>query len=99
MDENFKKQIANDFGLMGMDTPAQERMIERIGNMLFEAVVERSVDIMDEKAINDFESLMDSIGQDYQRVISFLKERVPDFQALVSDEMARLKRATSGIFA
>jgi len=99
MDENFKKQIVSDFGLGYMNAEAQERMIERIGNILFEAVVERSVDMMDEKAINDFEDLMGSIGQDYQRVIGFLKERVPGFQVVVSDEMARLKRATSGIFA
>ena len=99
MDENFKKQIISDFSLSGMNDEAQEKMIERIGNMLFEAVIERSIDMMDEKAINDFEDLMGSIGQDYQRVISFLKERVPNFQMLVSDEMSRLKRATSGIFA
>ena len=38
-------------------------------------------------------------GGGYQKVISFLKSRVPDFDKIVSEEMSRLKRATSGIFA
>ena|SRR6185436_2048709 len=99
MDDNFKKQIALDFGLTGMEPANQERIIERIGNMLFEAVVERSIDEMDEATMGDFEELMASVGQEYQRVIDFLKTRVPNFQAIVSDEMGRLKKATSGIFA
>ena len=99
MDENFKKKIIEDFGLSSMQTVEQEKIIERIGNMLFEAVVERSIDEMDEKAMSDFENLINSVGEDYQKVISFLNSHVSGFQSIVSEELARLKRATSGIFA
>lgn len=99
MDENFKKQIATDFGLSSMPATEQDKMIERIGNMLFEAVVERSIDEMGEETINQFEDLLGGVGQDYQKVINFLRTNVSSFNNIVSDEMARLKRATSGIFA
>ena len=95
MDENFKKQIALDFGLSNLSPESQERMIERVGNMLFEAVVERSVDVMDEETRNDFEDMLGSIGQDYQKLIVFLNTRVVGFKTIVSDEMSRLRRATS----
>jgi hypothetical protein len=98
MDENFKKKIAEDFGLGNMDSREQERMIEKIGNLLFESVVERAVDIMDDSAMNDFEDTIANAGSDYQKVISFLKSRVPSFDKIVSEELSRLKRATSGIF-
>jgi len=99
MDNEFNKKIAEDFGLSSMDLGEQERMIEKIGNLLFESVVERSVDNMDENTMNDFDEAISTAGNDYQKIISFLKSRVPDFDTIVSEEMSRLKRATSGIFA
>ncbi|MEK7117053.1 MAG: DUF5663 domain-containing protein [Patescibacteria group bacterium] len=99
MDENFKKKIIKDFGLENIDSREQEKMIEKIGNLLFESVVERAVDIMDESVMNDFEEVVANAGSDYQKIISFLKPHVPGFDGIVSEELSRLKRATSGIFA
>lgn len=99
MNNEFKKKIAEDFGLSSMGEEEQERMIEKIGNLLFESVVERSVDMMDEVAMNDFDEAIANAGSDYQKVISFLKSRVTGFDKIVTEELSRLKRATSGIFA
>lgn len=99
MNDDLKKKIVEDFGLASMDSREQERMIEKIGNMLFESVVERSVDEMDEQTMNDFDKVVEEAGSDYNKVISFMKERVTGFDEIVSDELSRLKRATSGIFA
>lgn len=99
MNDEFNKKIIADFGLGNMDSGEQEKMIEKIGNLLFESVVERAVDEMDEKTMNDFDEVVGSAGGDYQKVIAFLKERVLGFDTIVSEEMSRLKRATSGIFA
>jgi hypothetical protein len=99
MDENFKSRITQDFGLSNMRAEEQEKMIDRIGTLLFEAVVERSVDTMDDGTLSDFEDMLGSAGNDYQKVLSFLKDRVGSFGEIVSDELGRLKRATSGIFA
>ncbi|KKP56437.1 MAG: hypothetical protein UR80_C0003G0009 [Parcubacteria group bacterium GW2011_GWB1_35_5] len=99
MNEEFKIKIVKDFGLENMDSRQREEMIEKIGNMLFESVVERAVDVMDEDAMNEFDRTIDDAGNDYQKIISFLKSKVPDFDKIVSEELSRLKRATSGIFA
>lgn len=99
MDDELNKKIANDFGLQNLDSREQARMIEKIGNLLFESVVERAVDVMDEEVMNDFDEAVGDAGSDYQKIISFLKTRVPDFDTIVSEELSRLKRATSGIFA
>jgi hypothetical protein len=99
MDENFKNQIASDFGLSGMPAGEQERMIERIGTLLFESVVERAVDKMDDQTIPDFEDMLGQAGNNYQLVLGFLKDKVEGFGEIVAEELSRLKRATSGIFA
>jgi hypothetical protein len=99
MSEEFNKKIIKDFGLENIDSREQERMIEKIGNLLFESVVERAVDAMNEETMNDFDGAIAEAGSDYQKIISFLKSRVKGFDKIVTEEMARLKRATSEIFA
>lgn len=99
MSDDINKKIAKDFGLDNMDSRQQEVMVEKIGNLLFESVIERSVDKMDEEMMNDFEKVIDVAGGDYQKVVGFLKERVPEFNKIVSEELQRLKKATSEIFA
>jgi len=99
MNEEFNKKMIEDFGLGSMDSREQERMIEKIGNLLFESVVERAVDVMDEETMNNFDEAIAEAGSDYQKIISFLKSKVPGFDKIVSEEMSRLKRATSGIFS
>lgn len=99
MNDEINKKIIKDFGLADMDSREQEKMVEKIGNLLFESIVERSVDAMDEKAMGDFEDTIAEAGSDYQKVINFLKTRVPGFKDIVSEELNRLKRATSEIFA
>jgi hypothetical protein len=99
MDDDFKKKIVEDFGLENMSSADQDSMIEKIGNLLFESVVERSVDMMDDRVVSDFEKELDTAGGDYSKVVSFLKEKTPGFDEIVSQELTRLKRATSGMFA
>ncbi|NLE07362.1 MAG: hypothetical protein GX627_02005 [Parcubacteria group bacterium] len=99
MSEEFNKKIAADFGLENMDSREQTLMIEKIGNLLFESVMERAIDAMDGPVMNDFEDTLVEAGNDYPKIISFLKQRIPGFDVIVSEEMNRLKRATSGIFA
>lgn len=98
MDEDLKKKIAKDFGIAGMRDDEQEKMIEKIGNLLFESVVERSLENMDEETMNQFDETVTNAGEDYQKVISFLKSNVTGFDGIVTDEISRLKRATVGIF-
>jgi hypothetical protein len=95
--DDLKNKITEDFGLSGLEGSDQERMIDKIGTLLFESVVERSVDKMDDATINDFSSMLDGAGNDYQVVLGFLKERVGGFSDIVADELTRLKRTTSGI--
>lgn len=99
MNDELKKKIIEDFGLSKMAPEEQDKFIERIGNMLFEAVIERSIDEMDKDTMTGFDEVISNAGEDYQKVISFLSQRVDGFKEIVSEEMARLKKATSGIFA
>jgi hypothetical protein len=99
MSDEMKQKVATDFGFASMPVPEQERMIEKIGNMLFESVLERSFDSLKDKDITDYEDLLGEGGADYQKVMDFFKERVPTFSTIVSEELGRLKKATSALLA
>lgn len=99
MSEDINRKIAKDFGLANMSDEEQEKMVERIGNLLFESVTERAVDAMDEKMAEQFDGLLETAGNDYRQIISFFKSNVPGFDKIVTEELSRLKRATSSIFA
>jgi hypothetical protein len=99
MNSELKKKISSDFGLTKMDSEEQERIIEKIGNLLFESVIERSLNLMNEQTTKDFDEVITNAGEDYEKVIRFLNENVPGFNNLVIDEMKRLKKATTGIFS
>ena len=99
MSDEFNKKIAKDFGLGNMSDEEQRKMIEKIGNLLFESVVDRAVDVLDEEGMNNLEEIIAHAEGDYQKVLSFMKDRVPGFNKIVSEELSRLKRATSSIFA
>jgi hypothetical protein len=99
MSDELNKKIAKDFGLENMEAEEQEKMIEKIGNLLFESVVERAVDLMDESLMTKFEGVLEKAGSDYGQIISFFKSNVSGFDKIVTEELSRLKRATASIFA
>lgn len=99
MSEDINRKIAKDFGLTNMGDEEQERMVEKIGNLLFESVTERAVDLMDEETAMRFDGLLETAGNDYRQIISFFKSNVPGFDKIVTEELSRLKHATSSIFA
>jgi len=99
MDDQIKQKIATDFGFAGLPPLEQERMIEKVGNMLFESVLERSFDSLSDKDLTEYESMLGGSGADYQKIMSFFKERVPTFSTIVSEELNRLKKATSTLLA
>ena len=99
MNDEIKQKIANDFGFADLPPMEQERMIEKVGNMLFESVLERSFDSLSEQDLTDYENMLGESGADYQKIMSFFKARVPTFSSIVSSELSRLKKTTTTLLA
>ena len=99
MNDEIKQKIATDFGFADLPPMEQERMIEKVGNMLFESVLERSFDSLSEQDLADYENMLGETGADYQKIMAFFKQRVPTFSQIVSEELARLKKTASMLLA
>lgn len=95
----MRQRVANDFGLAALPPLEQERMIDKVGNMLFESVLERSFDSLNEKDLADYEEMLGQTGANYEKIIIFFKDRVPNFANIVSEELSRLKKAATALLA
>lgn len=95
----MKQKIATDFGFADLPPQEQERMIEKVGNMLFESVLERSFDSLSEQDLTEYEKMLGEAGADYQKIMAFFKARVPTFSQIVSSELSRLKKTASMLLA
>lgn len=89
MTENPIAEILKALQMSELSPEEQEQMLLDINAIIYEGSMVRIVERMDEQARADFEALMES-DADEEAVEAFLKERVPDADALVAETVKEL---------
>ncbi len=84
--------VIKEWGLQNLSSEKQEEMVERIGRIMYQAILVRSLDILSEKEQDDFDALLDKDDTTPQTVLSFLESKIPTFQELLKEEKNNLKR-------
>lgn len=92
MNTPLSKDIIKEWGLQSIPLEKQEEVVERIGRLLYQAILVRSLDILSEKEQDDLDKLLDKDDTTPQTVFAFLESKIPTFQDLMRDEKASLKR-------
>ena len=70
----------------------QTEVADRIGRILYQAILVRSLDILSEKEQIDFDLLLDNDGTTPQDALQFLKDKIPTFELLVKEEKDKVKQ-------
>lgn len=89
MTENPIAEILKALQMSELSPEEQEQMLLDINAIIYEGSMVRIVERMDEQTRADFEALMES-DADEEAVEAFLKERVPDADALVAETVKEL---------
>ncbi|KND48045.1 MAG: hypothetical protein AB201_00385 [Parcubacteria bacterium C7867-006] len=84
--------VIKEWGLQKLSPEKQEEMVERIGRIMYQAILVRSLDILSEKEQDEFDALLDKDDTTPQTVLSFLESKIPTFQELLKEEKNNLKR-------
>ncbi|MES3005100.1 MAG: DUF5663 domain-containing protein [Patescibacteria group bacterium] len=92
MTNTLSKDIINEWGLGALPEEKQLDVVERLGRMLYQAILVRALDILSEKEQVEFDLVLDEDTTTPEDVLSFLKSKIPTFDNLVSDEKQNLKR-------
>lgn len=87
----LSKDIVCEWGLEGLTEPKQIELVERIGKLLYQAVLVRSLDILSEKEETELDILLDTDSATAQDVLAFLQSKIKTFSDVVTEERQKLK--------
>lgn len=88
---SLSQDIVKEWGLQGLSSEKQLDFVERIGKMMYQAILVKSLDILSEKEQIEFDLLLDEDTTTPQTVLDFLKSKIPTFELLVQDERYKLR--------
>jgi len=89
MNENPITEVLEALQLSELSPEEQEQILLDINSIIYEGSMVRIIERMDEQTRTDFEALMESDAAD-EVVEAFLKERVPEADALVAEVVGEL---------
>lgn len=88
----LSKDIIEEWGLGSLPQEKQVEMVERIGKIIYQALLVRSLDILTEKEQAEFDLLLDEDTTTPDDVLSFLNKKIPNFESIVLEERKNLKK-------
>lgn len=100
MDNLFNANIINHLGLEHLDPAKKEETLLRIGKIIYQAIMLRVVDLLNEGDQKEFEKIIDAEGDEEERggaMISFLKSKIPNLDEIAKEEIAKFKEETMNV--
>jgi len=93
----IKKTIEDLFELDKMAPEKATEMVERLGRMIFQAVLVRVLPLLSEQDMTEYERIVNS-QEGGDAVFKFLGEKIPDFEKIIMEEAEALRQELSGEF-
>ena len=90
--EIISRDIIKEWELGSLPLEKQIDVVDRIGRMLYQAILVRPLDILSEKEQAELDLLLEENDTTPQDVLAFLQSKIPTFEQLVKEERQNLKR-------
>jgi len=87
----LSKDIISEWGLGELPQEEQIDMVDRIGRLIYQALLVRSLDILSEVEQEEFDLLLDEDTTTPEEVVLFLERKIPTFKILLKEEVSKLK--------
>lgn len=91
MNNTLSKDIIKEWGLGALPQDKQLEMVERIGRIIYQAVLVRTLDILSEKDQNEFDDLLDQDTTTPDDVLAFLQKKIPTFNQIMLEERKNIR--------
>ncbi len=96
--EDLRNNIITTFGIDKMPEEKREEMVNRIGKIIFEAVLMRVLPMLTEEELNEYEKLLEkNVSPD--QLMEFFFAKVPNFLEIISEESANFQKDASAFLA
>lgn len=83
--------IIKEWELGSLPEERQKEVVERIGKIIYQALLVRSLDILSEKEQDEMDVLLNKDATTPEDILSFLQKKIPSFEKLVLQERDSLK--------
>jgi hypothetical protein len=93
---SISKKISETLNLENLPLDDRQEVIIRIGALVYQNVLMRSMEIMTEQDKDEFEKMLDK-NADIEEVFIFLKEKVKDLEKIIEEEAIKLKNKSDKI--
>ena len=93
----INKTIVDLFELDKMAPEKAAEMANRLGKLIFQSVLVRVLPILSEKEMEEYEKIVDS-NTGGEEVFKFLREKIPDFEKIITEEAELLRAELAGEF-
>jgi len=90
--ENIQEMIAREFGFEDLENENQQKLIERMTESVIKRILVDAYEKLSESDRKTFEEMMENIENiDPDSVDEFLREKLTDYDAIVSEAIEDLK--------
>lgn len=93
------QNIVKELGLEALSEDKQVEILEKIGQIIFQSVLIRVMDIMSEEDKDEFDELLGVKADDTEAVLGFLQGKVPNLDEIVKEEVIKFKTETLDIIS
>ncbi len=87
----LSKDVIKEWGLAFLSPDKQAEMVERIGRILYQAILVKSLDILSEKEQEELDIILDNNSTTPDEVLAFLYKKIPTFDKMLEEERKSLK--------
>ncbi len=87
----LSKDIVKEWNISSLPEAKQQEMIDRIGRIMYQAILVKSLDILSQDEQDELDQLLNVDSTTPQEVLLFLKSKIPTFEQLVIEERKNLK--------
>jgi hypothetical protein len=94
MKDILKQNIIKDLGLEALPEEEQEEALLSVGRIIFQAVLIRVLQELDDQGKDEFDKLLSEKPNDEEAILKFLTEKVPDLNSIVREEVSKFKQET-----
>ncbi len=98
MNKNLAQEnLIARLGLSALPQKEQDEVAEKFSGVLFQAVMLKSLQSLDEEQKDRLEKVMSKNPEDLDAMMKFFEQEVPNFSELVGNEIDEIMRAAGSV--
>lgn len=88
----LQENIIKDLGIDNLPQKEQEESLLGIGRIIFQSVLIRVMEELDEAGKDEFEKILSEKPNDEEAILNFLHSKLPNLDEVVNEEVAKFKQ-------